>query len=216
MSRILIVLMVAASWVFWADAAHAHTPNPRACDYIWQLAEPGEKFSAKKTCLAAQRRHSCVTHQRTVHGRVTVKGKRLMRAKGGSPHWRNQRKVIAWLVNEALRRNLPKPVLISAIATTTQESSARELSHGHGTSVGPFQLINTHGSAARRRTIQFSGNWYYNGAIRVWRRNDGRIGVVELSHAVQRSRYPRAVARWVREATRTTNIVLAGCTLPAR
>jgi hypothetical protein len=156
-----------------------------------------------------------------VPGNVTVKGQWLRSGHGArySPHWRNQRKVIGWLVNEALRRNLPMPVLISAIATTTQESSARELQEPtffSGTSVGPFQLIDIHGSKAQRRTIEFSGSWYLNGAIRVYREHRGRIGIVELSHAVQRSGYPRAVSRWVAEATRTSTIVLGTCKLPAR
>jgi len=203
---------------FWVDAAQAHTPSPKACTLAWQAAPAGHKFSAKKTCLIAQARHRCVTHQRVVPGRATVKGQLLMRGKSKqhSPHWRNQRKVIAWLVNEALRRDLPKPVLISAVATTTQESSARELAGGHGTSAGPFQLINTHGPQSKRKTIWFSGNWYYNGAIRKWRRAGGRIGIVALSHSVQRSRYPSAVGAWVREATRTVNLTLGSCMLPAR
>lgn len=219
MKRIPIVLITAmASMLLTTTTSEAHEPSEKACTTAWQDASAGHKYTAKQRCLVGQSRHRCVTHPRTVPGRATVKGKILMRGKSRrhSPHWRNQRKVIAWLANEALRRKLPKPVLISAIATTTQESSARELAGGHGTSAGPFQLINTHGPQWKRKTIWFSGDWYYNGAIRKWRSSNGKIGIVALSHHVQSSRYPTAVARWVREATRTTNLVLGSCELPTR
>lgn len=193
--------------------ASAHTPSPRACTIAWQAAPPGQKFRAKQRCLQAQWRHRCITHPRVVPGSVTVKGLRLRpgKRKGNSPHWRNQRKVIGWLANEALRRHLPRAVLISAVATTTQESSARELDYGDGTSLGPLQLIDIHGTPRERKSIEFSGNWFYNGAIRVWRRYRGHIDAVRMSDAVQRPRVHGRPAHWIPEAERTVRIVLGDC-----
>lgn len=203
----LIIALAATS------TAQAHRAKVSSCDRAWQVAPAGQKWAAKQRCLAAVKRHNCVVHYRPSFFGVTVKGQRLTR--GGSSHWRNQRHVIAWLAREASRRNLPYVVALSAIATTTQESSARELAGGHGTSVGPFQLIDLHGSAIERQTIEFSGNWFYNGAIRVYRANRA-IDAVTLSHRVQRSAYPTAVARWIPEARRTLRIVLGPCTLDRR
>lgn len=87
-----------------------------------------------------------------------------------------------------------------------------ELSGGHGTSVGPFQLIDIHGTAAQRRTIEFSGNWFLNGAIRSYRRNPHQ-SLTQLSHSVQRSAHPTAVNRWKHESNRTLTLTLAGCRL---
>ena len=213
LSTILSMLIAALIVAFAATNAHAHVAKASACDRVWQAAPPGHKWAAKQRCLAAVKRHNCVTHGRPVPGTVTVKGEQLRR--GGSVHWRNQREVIEWIVVEGLRRNLPYPVVLSAIATTTQESSARELDYGHGTSVGPFQLIDSHGTAAQRRTIAFSGTWYYNGAIRTYRRNPN-LSIIELSHAVQRSAHPTAAARWIPEARRTLGLVLGSCRLTRR
>lgn len=213
-STILLTTIVALILALAATStAHAHRAKASSCDRVWHVAPPGEKWAAKQRCLAAVKRHNCVVHYQPSFVGVTVKGERL--ARGGSPHWRNQRHVIAWLAREASRRDLPYVVALSAIATTTQESSARELGHGHGTSVGPFQLIDLHGSVAERRSIEFSGNWFYNGAIRVYRANRA-IDAVTLSHRVQRSAYPTAVARWIPEARRTLRIVLGSCTLDRR
>lgn len=210
---ILIAVLIAA--LAMQTTANAHVAKASACDRVWQLAEVGDKWAAKQRCLAAVKRHNCVTHGRPVPGAVTVKGEPLRRGRGGSPHWRNQREVIEWIVVEGIRRDLPYPVVLSALITTTQESSARELDHGHGTSVGPFQLISDHGSAAERQSIEFSGTWYYNGAIRTYRARP-HLSVVELSHAVQRSAHPDAVRAWIRESTRTLGLVLGPCRLPRR
>jgi hypothetical protein len=214
LSMLIAALIIALAFATLdPPAAQGHVAKASSCDLVWQAADVGEKWPAKQRCLAAVQRHNCVTHGRPVPGSVTVKGEPLRR--GGSAHWRNQREVIEWIVVEGIRRNLPQKVVVSAIATTTQESSARELDHGHGTSLGPFQLINLHGPAAQRRSIEFSGTWYYNGAIRTYRRNPS-LSVVELSHAVQRSAHPTAVARWIPEARRTLGLVLGPCRLPRR
>lgn len=196
-----LVAAIGAIVLVVAGPADAHPPNPKACVIAWHDAPVGEKWSAKQRCVAAQERHRCQTHPRVVPSTARVKGKRVDRA---------QKKVIAWLVQTGVARKLPRVFVLSAIATTTQESSAREIGYGHGTSVGPFQLIDSHGDAAQRRTIEFSGNWFYSGAWKVYRRG---MGPVELSHAVQRSRYPRAVAKWIPEADNTLRATLGSCRL---
>lgn len=192
---LLVALLLAPS------IADAHPPDPKACVIAWQQAPAGSKWTARQRCLAAQLRHRCQTHPRLVPATARVKGQRVDR---------EQRRVIGWLVQTGVARNLPRVFVLSAIATTTQEASAREIGYGHGTSVGPFQLISDHGTAAQRETIEFSGNWFYSGAWKSYRRG---MGPVELSHAVQRSRYPTAVAKWIPEANRTLIATLGSCRL---
>ncbi len=213
---LMCVLAAALALLAMPDKASSHTARAANCELVWQAAPAGDKWHQKQLCLVAVVHHNCVKHWRLVPGAVTVKGVHLRPS--GSAYWRNQRHVIGWLVHEALRRKLPTKVAVAAIATTTQESSARELQHPtsfSGSSVGPFQLIDLHGSEAERRTIEFSGNWFYNGAIRSYRANPSQ-SAVELSDSVQRSSYPRAVAQWIPEAQRTLRIVLGPCVLPRR
>lgn len=203
---VLALLLVIA--ILRAPAADAHASPIRAqiCNVVWEQLPPGERFPAKRQCLAQVREHNCRHVPRFVPRAVTVKGRR---ADAG------QRRVIGWLVTEALRRDLPHVVLLAAVSTTTQEASARELRHGHGSSLGPFQLIDSHGHASQRRTIAFSGDWFYNGAMKVYRRWRG-IDAVTLSHRVQRSAHPTATRRWIPEARRTIKATLGGCTTGAR
>jgi hypothetical protein len=192
-----------------APIAQAHTPNPIACEIAWDSAPAGMKFTAQQRCIAAQWRHTCLTHQRTVPSSVTVKGLYLKPGRRAtySPHWRNQRHVIAWIVNEGLRRHLPRKLIITALATGTQESSLRELAYGDSSSLGPFQLLDLHGTARERISIEFSGAWFYNGIQRTYRRNPS-LSIIDLAHSQQRSRYPAAVGDWIPEATRTVKLVL--------
>jgi hypothetical protein len=161
---------------------------------VWEKAPVGRKWKSLVTCLG---RHCA--KPRPVPRTVTVKGK---------PVTANQRHVLGWIFNEGRKRKLPRTMILSAIATTTQESSATELGHGHGTSVGPFQLIDSHGSVAERQTIEFSGNWFYNGASKTWHRG---IDPVTLSHRVQRSAHPRATSQWIPEATSSLTKILGPC-----
>lgn len=172
--------------------------TPIACILAWYRARPGHKFEAMQKCIAAY----CATKPRWTPAFVRVKGERVDR---GQAH------VLSWLVNEAVRRKLPRGVLVSAIATTTQEASAREIGYGHSSSVGPFQLIDIHGTAAQRQTIEYSGNWFYNGAMKVWYAG---IDPVFLSHKVQRSAHPTAVAQWIPEARRTFRYIMRPCPYP--
>lgn len=206
----LIIGLVAAPLV--TGESQAHVPRPEACEIAWEQAPPGAKWAAQQRCVAAQIRHTCVTHGRSVPGTVRVKGQRL--AAGHSRYWRNQRHVIGWIVNEGLRRNLSRTVVLAAIVATTQESSARERPDGHGTSVGPFQLIDDHGTFEQRKSVEFSGNWFYNGALKELRRL-GPMSSPTLAQEVEESAYPSEYAQWLPEAKRTLAAVLGPCRLRA-
>jgi hypothetical protein len=190
---VALIIMLAC-----AGRAEARPPappgTPKACLTVWHKSKAGRKYDSMRACIDRY----CAKPLTTPRA-VKVKGVRVDRG---------QRRVLAWLVNEGRERKLPRVFLLAAIATTTQESSARELDHGHGTSVGPFQLIDIHGPASLRKTVAFSGNWFYNGARKVYVRG---MDPVTLSHRVQRSAHPTATARWIPEARRSLKKILGPC-----
>lgn len=197
-----LLVMLAAH----AATADAHAPRPAACNTAMAAAPPGDRFAAKQRCLVWIHGHN-TAHicQRPLVVPVTVRVK-------GARADRGQRHVIGWIVTEGVRRKLPRVVVWSALMATTQEANARELDGGHGTSAGPFQLINTHGSLADRITVEFSGNWYYNGAAKVYRANR-KIQPGHLAQAVERSGHPGAYHQWRSESNRTLTAVLGPCML---
>lgn len=198
-----LVVVAAALAIFGVKSAYAHQISPTKCDVVWQQAPYGHKWKAKQKCLAYIEIHNCTVHPKPWPRSVKVKGVRA-----GS----NQRHVLRHIVVESQRRKLRQVVVVAAVAATTQEATARELNHGHGTSLGPFQLIDTHGSAAQRRTVEFSFNWFANGASRITN-HDTSIGAAALAQAVERSGYPGAYAQWVPEARRTVKLLTSGCSL---
>lgn len=143
----------------------------------------------------------CILPRTVRLGGVTVKGR---------PIGTNQRKVLLWIINEGHRRHLPRVVIIAAIAATTQESGARELHHGTGTSLGPWQLISSHGTPAQRISVEFSGTWFFDGAMKVYR-GQRSITAAALAQAVERSAYPSAYRAWVPEARRTIARINGPC-----
>lgn len=213
---VLIGIAVFGLVLLASGTSEAHTPQPVACTYAWKLAPVGGKWEAKQRCVAAQTRHQCVTHPRVVPGYVRVKGQLLSRGRSPrhSPHWRNQRKVLGWIVNEGLRRDLSRTVVLAAIVATTQEATARELDYGHDSSVGPFQLIDDHGPEHLRVTVEFSGNWFYNGALKELRRL-GPMSPPALAQEVEESGHPGEYRQWLPEAQRTLAAVLGPCRLRA-
>lgn len=200
---VLVALIVALLATYAPDKAAAHTMRPGICTNIWEAAPPGEKWAAKQRCLRIVARHNCVLHPRPVPAYVRVKGDRA-----GT----NQRHVIRWIVSEGLRRGLSRKIVLSALAATTQEASARELRYGHGTSLGPFQLIDDHGPASARITVEFSGNWYFNGAVKELRRMP-YLSAAGLAQEVEESAHPSAYGQWIAESNRTLAAVLGPCRL---
>lgn len=198
-----IVVIGAAILIVGAKAADAHQIHPSKCDVVWQQAPPGQKWKAKKKCLAFIEVHNCTVHPKPWPRGITVKGVRV-----GT----NQRHVLSHIVRESQRRKLRRVIVVAAVAATTQEASARELTYGHGTSLGPFQLIDIHGTAAERISVEFSFNWFANGAVKVVKR-DPHISPAALAQAVERSAHPTAYRQWVPEARRTVRLLTRGCTL---
>lgn len=125
---------------------------------------------------------------------VTVKG----RTAGA-----HQRSMIGRVLATCRQMGARPKVRVAAIATITQESTARNLRGGHGTSVGLFQIIDLHGTWSQRHNPEWSARWFCSRAIRVDRQQP-RISVARLAQSVQRSAYPSAYAQWAREAQRTT------------
>ena len=120
-----------------------------------------------------------------------------------------QRRNITAALNIARKRGAPLNHRLGLVAAITQEASANNLSHGHGTSVGILQLIDIHGSVAWRMHLPNSVGWFLNGARKVDPR--GRMSPGSLAQAVQRSAHPTLYHQWVPEASRTYKLYLAGC-----
>lgn len=125
---------------------------------------------------------------------VTVKG-----VQAGS----HQRAMIGRILGECRAMGASPKVQVAAIATTTQEATARNLTGGHGTSVGLFQIINIHGPWRLRHNPEWSARWFCSRAKNVDKHRP-RLTIGQLAQAVQRSAHPTAYSRWVREAQRTT------------
>jgi hypothetical protein len=206
---LLTTIAVTIGALAFASSAHAHTIYPGKCEIVWQNAPAGHKWEAKVRCLKFMKKHNqahMCQRPRFAPATTTVKHER---ADG------EQRRVLSWIMNEGHRRHLRRVAVLAAVVATTQEAEARELAGGDGTSVGPFQLISTHGSAADRQTVEFSGNWFYNGAVDVLRGHSG-ISAPDLAQAVERSAYPHAYAQWLGEARWTLKRFSGPCILYRR
>lgn len=106
-------------------------------------------------------------------------------------------------------------VQVAILAAAMQESRARELPYGDGTSVGPLQLINIHGPAHLRQRADFSSRWFLPQATRM---DHPRMTVAEIAVRVQKPRdrkgYKRAIERlWKQSAIRNARIYNKGCQL---
>jgi len=124
----------------------------------------------------------------------------------------HQREMIGRVLAECRRLGVPAKVRVAAVATMTQESTARNLRGGHGSSVGLFQIIDLHGPVSVRRNPEWAARWFCSRAKNVNKHRPG-LSIAGLSQAVQRSAHPRAYALWAREAVRTQRVVVqqVGC-----
>lgn len=181
--------------------AAAHAPNPAACKIAWQAAPPGQKHAALRRCQRAQAAHrlahACQRPVKLLPANVTVKHRRARL---------DQRRNLTIALNLARRMDAPRNHRVALVAAMTQESSATNLPHGHGTSVGVLQLIDTHGSFAWRMKVVNSAGWFLRGARSIDPRGNRSPG--RLAQDVQRSGYPYAYEQWVPEARRTVRIYL--------
>lgn len=186
--------------------AQGHRPNPSRCQAVSQQAPPGFRYRALQQCLGYVKQHQidhvCQLPMRPLIGtRVTVKGRKATR---------HQRRVLTTILNIGRAWRVEPKVQIAAVATTTQEASAMELRYGHGTSVGPMQLISMHGTFEQRVRADFSARWFFRRAINV-NHHHPYLSVNDLSQRVQKSAHPNAYARWVPEARRTYRTFLGPC-----
>lgn len=98
------------------------------------------------------------------------------------------------IIAEGKRRGLPPYAWVVAIAGARQEGTLRNLDHGHGTSVGLFQLIDDHGTVAQRTDPLFATRWFYTELEKV----DGwqQMPVTKAAQGALRSGHPNAYAQW--------------------
>jgi hypothetical protein len=201
MTALIVALALHGPAVPTADA---HRPNPTACQAAWKAAPPGERWNAYQRCRSAQLhhqlQHTCTAKRPPIPRGVTVKH---------HPADRAQRDVLTRALAYARRTDTPTNVQVAMIAAITQESGARNLRYGHGTSVGVLQLIDLHGSVAWRLVIENSAGWFLRGAATIPGHRTTSPGT--LAQQVQRSGYPDAYHRWVPEARRTLNAYLGPC-----
>ena len=134
---------------------------------------------------------------------MTVKGVRADR---------QQRRTAALMLRTSRRMRVPYRVRVAMIAAATQESGIRPLSHGHGSSVGPLQLISLHGDVRERRDPEFSAGWFLRGAMRIYRVGD-RIAVLayRVQRPADRSGYILMLTRYQPEAMRTVTMDALWC-----
>lgn len=201
---ITLVLLLSIALAWGCKPARAHTPNPIACLIAWQEAPVGSKWTALQRCKRMQHLH-ILAHVCALP-RPMIPYARVK----GLPASYAQRRNISVLLGVARRLHSSRKVMIAAVATATQESSIRELPYGHGTSLGPFQLISDHGPAYLRQRIGFSSYWFLPKAINI-AYHKPYLTIGETSQAVQRSAYPHAYDQWVDEARRTVRTYLGYC-----
>lgn len=207
-----ILLLAALALTIWALAtpgpAHAHTVRTADCyaaakasgypygSYYWKATLNRCMRYAKRHNLA----HTCAK-PRPLIARATVKGQ---------PADRAQRANLTRILNLGRKVGARYVTQVAIVAAATQESSARNIPYGHGTSVGILQLIDIHGSVAWRMVIENSAGWFFRGAAPIARANPS-IAPGRLAQAVQRSAYPDAYHQWVPEARRTVRAFYGPC-----
>lgn len=182
--------------------ARAHVISKRSCDVVWQQSIV-DKFRLKQQCLKAAKRHAmmhlCSRPLPLAPPSVRVKG-----SVGSAA----QRRVITIALNEARRQGATLNVRIALVMALTQESSASELSGGHGTSVGPLQLINLHGTPAQRKSTLFSTRWFLSGVLRS--RFAGKTPG-QIADDQQRPARRGLYDKWEPEARHTVRLFMRGC-----
>ena len=94
-----------------------------------------------------------------------------------------------------------RKILVCAIMTIIQESTATNLYTGHGTSVGLFQIIDIHGTVEQRRDIPWASEWFYSRAIKADAADPG-LTYNDLCQTVQRSGHPDEYGQWRNQAER--------------
>jgi hypothetical protein len=175
--------------------ARAHTITTADCRSAASAAATHQQWqSTYRACKTRSARHSYYHACKPPRPTITI-----ARVKGHRAN-RHQLRVISRTLTVGRKYHAPRNVQIAAITAITQESNATNIRHGHGTSVGILQLINTHGSIKWRLVIENSAGWFYRGARQVRTRHQAPGTIAQ---SVQRSGHPRAYHQWTSEATRT-------------
>lgn len=126
---------------------------------------------------------------------------------------RHQQKVINTFLRLSTSRGASFRVQVSILAAGMQESGLRELRYGHGTSLGPLQLISIHGRPDQRERADFSANWYLPQAVKI---DAAGTTVAEIAVRVQRpanrSHYKHMIeTKWKKSALKMARIYRKGC-----
>ncbi|MFN8623363.1 MAG: hypothetical protein U0869_21715 [Chloroflexota bacterium] len=136
--------------------------------------------------------------------RVTVKGE---------PADAEQRRNITTIltVGSSQEFNAPRPVLIAAIMTATQESVIRNTRGGDRDSAGVFQQRPSQGwgTYAQVTDVAHAAGKFFGPAVKAYRA-DPRISLNDLCQHVQKSGTPNAYGQWESEATRTVDAFTGG------
>lgn len=125
-----------------------------------------------------------------------------------------QRGNIKRVLDVGVKIRAPKTVLVSAIATITQEASAINLKGGDRDSQGLFQQRPSSGWTGLQDVEKAAKQFYLGqkedgkgGAIEYFKNNPGAT-VAEISQHVQNSAFPDAYKKWEAEARDTVNSYL--------
>lgn len=118
---------------------------------------------------------------------------------------------------EAEKAGLGKDALVIAITASMQESGPngpRNLSHGHASSVGPWQLISAHGSFKQRMDPAFQARWFFRQlkGVKGWQ----ALSVNDAAQAVERSGHPDRYGRWEKDARELVRVAVGDAPLKPR
>jgi len=123
---------------------------------------------------------------------LTIKGQQASR---------NQLDNLEQMLDVGLGMLLKRKLLVCAVMTVIQESSANNLPFGHSSSVGMFQEIDIWGSVAERMNIPRASKRFFDKAVAYDRVNPS-AEYWEVCQAAQRSAFPKAYAAHRKEAER--------------
>lgn len=132
---------------------------------------------------------------------------------GGSRATRHQAHVLNTMLAESTRHRATFRVQVAILSAAMQESGARELSYGHGTSVGPLQLISSWGPASLRRRSDYSARWFLPRAIRIDAPGTTAASIaVRVQAPADRRGYVRAInRRWKKSAISNVQTYREAC-----
>lgn len=123
-----------------------------------------------------------------------------------------QKANIKTVLDLGIAKKVMKTVLVAAVDTITEESTANNLDHGHLDSLGIFQQRAGWGSAKSRMNVKESAERFYSSAIKKFKDNT-KWPPWRLSYEVQHNydvatKGEASYGRWTNEARRTVDAYL--------